>query len=236
MDIHVLASGSSGNAILVSDGVTSLLLDAGLPAQKLTQSLWRAGTSLTNIHGVLLTHEHNDHSAAVKFCVKMGLNIYATEGTTKELGLVKGAPYINIVRPLSKLVIGTLTVLPFDVQHDAAEPVGFLLESSVTGERLLFATDTYFIKYKFKRIDYLLIECNYIERILAENIRSGSVAYGERVRSSHMELWTLLAMVETLKEHPIKEIFVLHMSNTNSDEAEVLEALQRASGSLVTIC
>jgi phosphoribosyl 1,2-cyclic phosphodiesterase len=156
MDIKVLASGSSGNAYLVSDRHTTLLIECGISYRKIQQKL---NFRTAEIDACLVTHEHKDHSKASKDILKAGIDIYISQGTKEALELV--GHRINIIKAKQQFKIGTWVILPFDTQHDAVEPLGFLLYSNATKEKLLYVTDTAYIRYQFKGLTHIMIECNY---------------------------------------------------------------------------
>lgn len=144
MLINPIASGSSGNAYYISDGQSSLLLDAGIP---LAQIQAGCGYKVSQLSGCLVTHGHGDHVKAAKALARMGVNIYTSQGTADMANLT--GHRICTVRALESFHAGTFEVLPFDVEHDVPEPLGFLIRSTVTGEKVLYFTDTVYIKYTF---------------------------------------------------------------------------------------
>ena len=135
MDIKVLASGSSGNAYRISDGKTALLLDAGIPLKGIQVGL---SFRVRELAGCFITHAHQDHSKAAKDLARLGIDIYTSRGTIEACGLT--GHRIKPAKALEELTVGTFKVLPFDVQHDAPEPLGFLYTSTTTGEKLLYFT------------------------------------------------------------------------------------------------
>ena len=169
MEIRVLASGSSGNTYRISDGETALLLDAGIPLKAIQAGL---GFRVRDIMGCFVTHAHKDHSKAAKDLARLGVDIYTSRGTVDACGLT--GHRIKVVRALEELVVGTFRVLPFDVQHDAPEPLGFLCTSTATGEKLLYFTDTYYLKYRFQGVTHIMAECNYSEEGIQMCIRDSS--------------------------------------------------------------
>lgn len=234
MDILVIASSSRGNAYRISDGQTSLLLECGIPAREIQKALQ---FQLYKISGCLLTHEHLDHSKAAKDLIKKGVEIYSSKGTLEILGLLQHHR-ANVLYNQTARKIGTLHVLPFDVQHDAAEPLGFLIESTVTGERLLFFTDTYYLKYTFERLSVIMAECNYSTEIIKENVNNGSIpeAHKNRVIRSHMSIETLLEFIKANDTSQLKKIYLLHMSDGNSNEDEFKRRVQEITGVEVVVC
>lgn len=227
MEIKVLASGSKGNCYMVSDGHTKLLIECGLPVRKIQEGL---RFRLSEIEGVLVSHEHMDHARAAGDLMERGLGVYMSQGTAEALGL-KG----HRVRPITagqQFEVGTLNILPFETEHDAAEPLGFLLQSRITGEKLLYATDTYYLRYRFPGLDYILVECNYIPDILEANVEVGIVprSLRDRLVESHFSLDNLKGFFKANDLSQVKGIWLLHMSETNCDPARAKREIQELTG------
>ena len=228
MEITILASGSTGNCYRVSDEKTTLLLDCGIPIKRIENGLH---FMLHLIDSVLVTHCHQDHVKAAKDIAKRGIPIYASAGTLDACGL-HGHSF-RPVKALESVQIGTFTVVPFDLEHDAPEPLGFLLKSSVTEEKLLYFTDTYYLKYRFPGIHYLMAECNYSQKTMSEEINP---ALRDRIIESHMSLETLLEMLQANDFCELKQVYLLHLSNDNSDETYFKEEVQKVTGVPVYVC
>ncbi len=172
IEITPFASGSHGNCYRITDGRTPLLLECGISINDILRNLKFGVSSLA---GCILSHGHSDHSRAVKDLMKFGVDIYLSQGTADEIsGLGPWRHRINIIKAKQQFRIGTWTVLPFDTQHDAAEPLGFLLANQA-GDKLLYATDTYYIRYKFYGLTHIMVECNYAADILKTNVKAGLV-------------------------------------------------------------
>lgn len=146
MEIKTLASGSTGNAYLVGDGTTTLLLECGISMRELMR---RSRFTLSRVDACLITHEHGDHARAVHDVMARGIPVYCSEGTAAKLGISGAAGCNSKILHIHRFDIGTIAVLPFSMYHDAAEPLGWLLESFHTGERLVFLTDTSRAEYVF---------------------------------------------------------------------------------------
>src|SRR5690625_5285319 len=144
IDIKTLASGSKGNCYHITDGSTPILIECGIKFKDIQIAL---DFKTSNIAGCLVSHEHKDHSKGIKDVLQAGIDVYASQGTIEQEDIKHHR--LKPIESKKQFKIGTWTVLPFDVQHDAAEPFGFLLQSQ-NGGKLLFATDTYYIKYRFK--------------------------------------------------------------------------------------
>lgn len=237
MDVTVIASGSSGNCYRVSDGSSSILLDAGISIKRIREG---CGFKLYQIAACFVTHSHGDHCKAVKDIARFGIPVYMTQG---EIEAMK--PPVSFIRPLlgvpSEYVpvkAGTFIVEPFSVQHDTPEPVGFLVWSKATQERLLYFTDTFYVRQRFFPIDYLIGEVNYDEETLEEHIRSRQTgAYrAKRLFSSHMSLEHFIEFLQANDLSRLKKIWICHMSEDHGNEARIKEAVQRETGAEVEVC
>ncbi|PYE49815.1 MBL fold metallo-hydrolase [Paenibacillus barcinonensis] len=231
IEITSLGSSSAGNSYRITDGKTPLLLDAGLRYKEIQRGLAFQVSSLT---GCLVTHEHGDHSAAVKDLIKAGVNIYTSAGTADALRLDSHRVYP--VSALEPFTIGTWSILPFDVQHDAAEPLGFLL-ANTAGDKLLFATDTYYIKHRFTGLTHIMVECNYSINILNQNIAAGRVpaVMKHRLLRSHFSLENVKDFIRANDMRRVQEIHLLHLSDNNSDEALFKREIMALTGKQVYV-
>ena len=229
--ITTLGSSSAGNAYLVDDGETKLLLEAGLPYKEIQRG---TGFRVSSLAGCLVSHAHGDHSKSVKDLIKAGVDVYSSAGTFQTLGIESHRAIA--VQALQAFTIGTWRILPFDVQHDVEEPFGYLLVSK-NGNKLLFATDSYFIKYRFSNITHLLIECNYSIKLLDENIANGSVpaVMRSRLLRSHFSLEHVKEFLRANDLSKVVEIHLLHLSDTNSDEELFKREIQALTGKVVRI-
>lgn len=231
IEITALASSSKGNCYRVTDGSTTLLLECGIRYKDIQKGF---NFKMSEVAGCLVTHEHGDHTKSIHDVLKAGIDVYGSKGTLETLGITHHR--IKPVRSKEQFQIGTWTVLPFDVQHDVSEPLGFLLVNQL-GEKLLFATDTYYIKYRFKGLTHLMIECNYSMDILNENIANGSVSpvMKKRLLKSHFSLENMKDFLKANDLSKIQEIWLLHLSDSNSNEELFKSEVQKLTGKLVYV-
>lgn len=229
--ITTLATGSTGNCYHITDGSTSLLLECGIRFRDIQK---RLNFKTSNIQGVLVSHEHKDHCKAVQDVVKSGLDVYMSSGTKDAIGIDHHR--INTVIAKEQFTVGTWSILPFEVEHDAADPLGFLLANQV-GDKLLFATDTYYVRYRFEGLTHIMIECNYSLSILNENIASGRVhkAMKSRLIRSHFSLENVKEFLKANDLNKVQEIWLLHLSDTNSDEEMFKREIQELTGKMVYV-
>lgn len=233
MDVQIIASGSSGNAYRVSDGKTALLIDAGIPFRKLREAL---GFTVSGLDGCLISHAHGDHAKAAGELTKAGVDVYTSAGTIEACGL--SGHHVKPVKALSAVTVGTFSVLPFDVEHDAPEPLGFLLHSTATGEKLLYFTDTYYIKYRFSGLDYIMGEVNYSNENLDEAVSDERtpVALAPRIVKSHMSLEHFLELLRANDLSRLRRVWLLHLSRNNADAARFGREVARETGAEVIVC
>jgi len=227
--ITPLASGSSGNCYRVSDGRTPLLLECGISINDILRNLKFGVSSLA---GCLLSHGHSDHSRAVKDLMKFGVDIYLSQGTADEIsGLGPWRHRINIIKAKQQFRIGSWTILPFETQHDAAEPLGFLLANQA-GDKLLYATDTYYIRYRFQGLTHIMVECNYSLDILKRNVEAGAVPkeLKSRILKSHFSLENVKEFLRANDLSKVQEIWLIHLSEQNSCEKRFKEEVQKITG------
>lgn len=238
MEICVLGSGSSGNAYLISDGKATLLLECGLPWKALQQAL---RYRVTDIDACLLTHEHMDHAKSAQHLADYGIKVYMSEGTKQALNAEEHnfrTFFIQAPCRYLSVAIKSFLISPFHTIHDAAEPVGFLIQSQKTGERLVFITDSAYCQYRFTGIDFWMIEVNYVKSILDANTVDGAVNLNRRQRTvqSHMSLDTAVEMLRSSNASMAKVIYCVHLSDKNSDEEVIKRVMVESFGVPVVTC
>lgn len=239
MTIKVLASGSKGNSYYISDGVSSILLDAGIPLKQIRIGI---GFKLSAVSGVFITHRHNDHSKAVCDLLSAGVDVYAH----KDVFEAKNATGRHCMPVVSGIVdnraerwitVGSFRILPFDCHHDVPN-LGFYIHSTATDENLLYFTDTYYIEQVFPNLHYIMAECNYDSDAINQSIRDGRipVSLKARLMKSHMSIDTFIDMLKANDLSNIKQIYLLHLSDNNSRETEFKAKVQAVTGCEVYVC
>jgi phosphoribosyl 1,2-cyclic phosphodiesterase len=128
-------------------------------------------------------------------------------------------------------------VLPFSVIHDCAEPLGFLLQSKSTKEKLLFATDTAYIGNRFEGLNYIMVECNYDDATMQENIAAGVITFAQydRVLKTHFGLERVVEFIKANDVSQVKEIHLLHLSSGNSNRERIESTIKRLTGTPVYV-
>jgi len=166
--------------------------------------------------------------------MRAGIDCYMSQGTAEALGL--SGHRLHIIKAKQQFRIGTWTILPFETQHDATEPLGFLLANR-DGDKMLYATDTYYIRYRFQGLTHIAVECNYSLDILRANVEAGMVepALKNRILKSHFSLENVKKFLLANDLSKVQEIWLLHLSDGNSDAERFKREVRAISGKPVYI-
>lgn len=227
MNFRSFGSSSKGNCYLVeSDGIAPLMIECGIPIKAIREKL---DFSLSGLAGCLISHEHGDHSGAVRDLLKAGVDIWTSEETAEALA-IRNHHRTNILSADKQEYIKEWVVLPFDLHHDV--PTHGFLVGAPNFEKLLFIPDTSYIRNRFDSVNIIAIECNYVADKLSHNIQSGAIprVVGRRVRRNHMSLDTVIGMLRANDLSRCREIWLLHLSDGNSDEKEMRRRVQEETG------
>ena len=227
MKLKVLGSSSKGNAYILETPSGTLLIEAGIPWKEIIKGL---NYDLSKVVGCLISHEHQDHSKAVKDVMNSGIDVWTSEGTIEALGISHHR--LNPIKSKDSLLMGDISIMAFDTEHDAKEPLGFLIRYRPTGENLLFITDSYYSKYKFKNLNYILIECNYIKETLDQNISDGYINEASKARllKSHFSLENVKGFLNANDLSNCQEIVLLHLSSRNADADRMFREIYVETG------
>ena len=226
MKLHVLGSSSSGNCYLFQSEKTGevLAVEAGVKFNKVKKVL---DFNLNSIVGCIVSHEHGDHAKCVGDFINACIPCYMSQGTKHALGF-SSSYWAKGLLPFEQVVINGFRVIPFPVQHDAAEPYGYLIRHEECGT-VLFATDTYFLKYKFPGLNNVMLECNYSKEILDANFTAGRIDKKryERTIMSHMSYDNCLLTLQANDLSQVCNILLLHLSDNNSNATEFIHGIER---------
>lgn len=231
LQITPLASSSLGNCYYITDGITALLIECGIPFREIRKKL---NFRTSEIAGCLVTHEHQDHCSAMNDVLRAGIDVYASAGTIEGVNISHHR--LHRIEARRALKLGTWNILPFETEHNAREPLGFLLASK-TGEKVLFATDTYYIRYRFRGLTHIMIECNYAKDILMKNVASGDVPrlVARRLIKAHFSLENVKKFFKANDLSNVQEIWLIHLSNKNADAKRFKTEIQAITGKPVYI-
>ncbi len=228
MRIAVLASGSSGNAIAVSSGGTSLLVDAGLSRRRTSEALATSGIDAGTLAGILVTHEHSDHVSGLGPVARhFELPIYTTAGTHAAVdGRAGRCPARVVVEPGNEFEIGDLAISPFAVSHDCAEPVGFSVTDGTT--RVAIATDLGVVGKSVRRhiamADCVVLEFNHDEQMLIDGTYPWPLKRRIMSNVGHLSNGTAAQELERLADGPMSVLILAHLSKENNTPGLAMES------------
>ena len=233
LELCIIASGSSGNCICVGTDDCHVLIDAGISGKKIENGLNEFDMTDTDMQGILVTHEHSDHIQGLGVLARRnGIPIYATDGTiqamqqTKSLGKFPEGIYHTIPAD-DPFTLGDIAVHPFTISHDAAEPVGYRMESG--GKSIAIATDlgvySDYTVQNLTGLDAVLLEANHDENMLAVGPYPSPLK--QRIAGAKGHLSNLAAghlLCEILHDN-LQEVLLGHLSKENNYEALAYETV-----------
>lgn len=244
LTVHALASGSSGNSTLVTDGHTSFLIDAGIGIRRLVGSMAEVGVRAEKLSGIFITHEHSDHTQGViRLSRKYRIPIIGNAETLEVIcSRFHGVLRTQVLGPGEEITFGDMLIRPFETSHDAVKPVGYTIVYGT--QKICYATDTGFVTPDIARevrdANLVVLESNHdIERL-----KSGPYPYflKERILGNrgHLSNRTAAELLFSLanSERPVT-FWLAHLSDVNNtpklafDEAKSL--LKPFIGKTVTL-
>ncbi|MFP4039881.1 MAG: MBL fold metallo-hydrolase [Desulfosudaceae bacterium] len=216
----VLASGSRGNATYISDGETSLLIDAGLSGVEIKRRLAVRGISPDDLNAIVVSHEHNDHIQGVGVLARRyDLPVYISRATAaaamKQLKTIGEYRYFECGREFS---INQLTVHPFSLSHDAADPAGFTISRQEL--KIGLATDlgvaTAMVRSRLRKCDILVVEANHDPDMLLGGTYPWAVKQRIKGRTGHLSNQDSRALLAEIKHDRLAHVVLAHLSQDNN--------------------
>ena len=224
MRFEPLISSSHGNVYIISDGHTRILLECGVTHKKL-QKLCDFKT--TGFDGCIISHEHKDHSAAVKQLITSGMDVYMSYGTAEALELPDAV--FEMAKEMiagQQFSIGTIDVMPFGTFHDAKEPLGFLMQSRIDKDIFAYAIDTVNIPYNFPNVNLLALEANFEQERL-DRCEKMPEKVRHRISNTHMEINVLCNILRRMDLSCCRELYLMHLSDATSHEGHFINKVAR---------
>ena len=226
-----LASGSKGNATYVSDGNTSILVDAGLSGIELQRRLESRNLSPESLDAILITHEHTDHiRGAGILSRRFKLPVYInrkTEAASPGLGRLHA---IKSFQCGSTFKIGYLTIHPFSISHDAEDPAGFTIGRN--GTSMAIATDlgiaTSMVKEHLKHCSLLVLEANHDPQMLETGPYPWPLKQRIQSRVGHLSNSDSQKLLHDLQHEKLQHVILAHLSEINNTPQKAFEEVARA--------
>lgn len=216
----LLGSGSSGNSTLVGSQDAQILIDAGFSLKQLGARLELLGHGLAGVKAVFVTHEHSDHILGLGVLARrLGVPIYLTRETFESLPEKVGKlPKVEFFEAGDSIQVEDLRVTSFSVSHDAADPVGFTVESR--GARLGFASDlghpSQLVRTRLAGCHALALEANYCPVMLRNGSYPAEVQQRIRGRTGHLSNQEMSSLLSDLLHAGLRTIVLYHISENNN--------------------
>lgn len=235
MQLKILGSSSKGNCYLLDNGKEALAIECGVAFKDVQKAV---NFDILRIKGAIVSHEHGDHAQYVEKFIEARVPVYMSTGTFHEVIKKLKNRFLSPLMMEAGCIqtIGNFKIQPFDTQHDSVEPFGFLIYHPECGT-VLFATDTYYLHYTFAGLNNILIECNYRQDILQENIEAGLLpkVLARRTMKSHMEFETCKQTLLANDLSAVNHIVLIHLSDGNANASEFQQDIQMATGKTVHV-
>jgi len=234
MQLNILGSSSSGNFYLLkSNSGQILMLECGVLINEIKVGI---NFNFYNVVGCLLSHEHGDHAKSHETLMRYGVDLYTSAGTARALAISVDNHRLKKIAANDILTIGEFRILAFKVEHDCAEPLGFIINHPESGN-ILFITDSFYVSNTFKNIHNIMIEANFSDAIVKERMANGYLPdyRANRLFKSHMSLETCIKTLQANDLSQVQKIILLHLSDGNSNAEYFKNEVIKATGKPVTI-
>ena len=219
LSVCVLASGSKGNAVYVSDGTSAVLVDAGLSGKAIERRMQERGLDPTDLTALIVSHEHTDHVQGIGVLSRRyKLPVFIAPGT------LDAAPRIGRLHETFSFecgcdfAVGGLRIHPFSISHDAADPAGFTLQGN--GTKIGIATDlgiaTAMVKEHLRACSLLILEANHDPDMLINGPYPWPLKQRIKSRSGHLSNEESKALLGEVQHDALKHVVLAHLSETNN--------------------
>lgn len=218
MNVIYSKTGSDGNASVISDGETLIQIDAGIKPYKVNAKI---GYKISNIQLVICSHVHQDHLEYATEYARMGIPVY-THKSVKDAAPLK-TKWLHSFNDNEHLKAGTFVIQPFNVPHINSDGTdcpnyGFLIGSIHTKERMLWVTDCSYIEQKFSPLDYICIECSYVDvDDYSEELEYINQFVEKRRLNSHMSLNRCIEFLSNQDLSKCKKVRLLHLTKSQGN-------------------
>jgi phosphoribosyl 1,2-cyclic phosphodiesterase len=233
-----LASGSSGNSYYVGTSATHLIVDAGISRKRIVDRLSEIDVGILDVDGVLITHEHSDHTAGLKVLAKhANMPFYATRGTIEYLLQQPGMAHISRERFVEiqadkAFTIGDISVRPFSISHDAAEPVAFALESDK--RKMCICTDlgtyTQHTAEELEGSEVLVLEANHDINLLRNGPYPAYLKARIAGQRGHLSNDSSGRLLSSVLHSRMEAVFLGHLSAVNNNPVLAVDTVRKTVG------
>jgi phosphoribosyl 1,2-cyclic phosphodiesterase len=246
VSVSVLASGSRGNAAIVESAGARILVDAGLSRRETFKRLKSLGRNPLEISAILITHEHSDHVSGLwNLAKKLDVPVFMTGATHQawartlrdQSGDLPQPKKLELFSAGRSFEIGDITVMPFTIPHDAADPVGFSFR--VEGTKIAMVTDLGYmpasVRDHLRGSDVLMVESNHDLEMLRVGPYPWSVKQRVMSRVGHLSNESLAQFFAEYYDGGASYIVLAHLSQENNHPQIALRAAENALGRQMTL-
>ena len=230
-----LYSGSSGNCSVVEENGKFILIDMGKSARLTNKALTELGLDIKNLQGILVSHEHTDHTAGLKVFLKnLRVPVYTGVATADFLTYNDLIPaHIDIQdADYTGFNIGDFYVKGFETPHDSLCCMGYRITTG-KGHKMSIATDLGFVTedifHNLKDVSLAVVESNYDVQMLKEGpypyYLKSRIASNRGHLSNDQSAQTTLRLIES----GVNKIQLCHLSNNNNTPTLALERVQKTA-------
>jgi len=233
MKLKVISTGSIGNAYILENENEALLIECGVNIMDIKKAL---DFDFSKVVGCIVSHEHGDHYKSIQSVLDSGIEVYATQGTFNSDIFPSSGHRKNQIEKKRIFKLGNFKIMAFDVKHDAADPVGFLIQHPECG-KVLFLTDTNYCEYTFSGLNNIIIEANFSKEIIDRKFGadSGKEFLRNRILKSHFSLENCKDMLAANDLSQVNNIVLIHLSDSNSNSKQFQSEVADLTGKNVTV-
>ncbi|RPH49044.1 MAG: MBL fold metallo-hydrolase [Desulfobacteraceae bacterium] len=230
--ICMLASGSKGNSIYISDGTTSVLVDAGLSGVEIERRMKSKGLSPDNLDAIIVSHEHADHIHGVGVLSRrFDVPVYLSHKTYKA-----ALPFLGRIEEVRTFECGLnfkindISFHPFSVSHDAEDTSGFTVAEN--GTKIGIATDfgiaTAMVKEHLGKCSVLVLEANHDPEMLAKGPYPWPLKQRIKSRTGHLSNDETRALLQEIQHDNLEHVILAHISETNNTPEKAIGVVGHA--------
>ena len=235
-----LASGSSGNCTLAAANGSAVLIDCGVSAKRIKESLAALGIEIGRLDGIFLTHEHSDHIKGLKRMMSaFGVPVYASEGTLSALAAVTRDEYFQFAgRALMHAIptehwveLGAFRIQPFCTSHDAKAPYGYRIETAAEPKQAVgVMTDTGYFSDEMRdhltALDAVLLEANHDRTMLTEGPYPPALKRRIMSQRGHLSNNAAGQLLSEILSPRLHDVLLGHMSKDNNTSALAIRTVE----------
>lgn len=237
LKVCVLASGSKGNSIYISNGRASILFDAGLSGKEIERRMAQRRLDPETLTGIVVSHEHSDHIRGVgvlsrRYKLPVYINRKTAQAAAGQIGKLYRTSHFSCEKPFE---LDGLSIRPFSISHDAEDPVGFTISNrgpKNKGQKIGLATDlgvaTRLVKEHLKDSNLLIIESNHDIDMLIDGPYPWHLKQRIKSRSGHLSNEDSCNLVGELQHKNLTTVVLAHLSEQNNHPEKALNTVRRA--------